>query len=459
MRNNVLMLLNRTLNELKALRLVSKAFAWNYSVLTQLFNNLNIVADVVWIDHFSKRSIQSIARFVKIVNFVPPLYNWHVGPKQFRRLFTDLHFDMRLRDHHEPEPNKAQRVRHSQAKVQEAWERYDTMAERNRELLQDRSSLWVLKLTKWLKALHNCHHFSFSLVDYAHLDENLNPRYPQCLQFWLGTRGRLDLALRSSDLADLAFSLALDALGRVGTRIHSISLDSPAPDGELWHGALRDDALDVSELKAIEMTPTCEGGEADGGCEEIINESIEDDIWYLMSRCVSNLESLHWVGYGHWAWGCRPVAVQVLPNLRKIFLGPCYIPSQYLYSWISGSTSLQELTLHDISILESEDHYNWKSVFDAIRDKPSSMKLDLHLWIWEIDLEVEFETRKSRDPLSDAEAHELTGMKQGTECFEAVARVLPYYLDGVVDWTWILSALFCVGEPDWGALGLLPDNA
>lgn len=49
-----------------------------------------------------------------------------------------------------------------------------------------------------------------------------------------------------------------------------------------------------------------------------------------------------------------------------------------------------------------------------------------------------------------------TSIAEDEDGYEAIARVLPYYLDSLVDWGGVLERVFRVGEPDWQGLGLLP---
>lgn len=412
------------------------------------------MADIAWIDHFSKYNLECVAPFVASVTFIPPLYNWHVDEELFHRLITDSRFDLRLWSRDPPKPSGAQRCEHTETEVQAAWHRYETFANRNYDLLCDRSSLWVLKLTKWLKMLPKCQDFCFSLVDYANLDENLNPNYPECLQYWLGGRERFQLAYNSGDMADMAFGLALEALKRVGSTIHAIRVDNPTTGGNLWCSNLRDDALNLTQLRSVQLTPTFEHGES--GYDDEISAAFDKEMQYLISRCASSIESIYCIGFDVWVWDSTLEVVQPMPHLRSLCLGPSWVPSHYITTWLSASTQLAELTLHSFGIGEEEEACNWKMVFDAIRTRSGSLNLDLELYLWDNDVEVgQYRTRMPRSPTSEQIA---TVMHNGENCFMAIARVLPFYFDELVDWTGVLAQVFCVGEPDWEAARLLQTN-
>jgi hypothetical protein len=335
------------------LRFVCKAFAYNYELLKQLFDNVNLVADVTWLDKLAKVELAAFAPFVNSVTFVPPLYNWLIDKDTFLGLIDDSYrYDYGC---YAPDLLKPTTSRYDETgdvrlrerkRESKAFTRYSENAQRNKSLLlESLGAILTLKWSQILRLMNKCHTIHFRTIDHAILDSNLMPRFPACLEDTWDEYNWV-MPIPRKNLADLAFGLALEALGRSRTQIHSLDLVKPESEDILWQQNLRNDLLNLGMLKHIELHPI--QGQGTPYNESMgISDMLLADASYLLEQSKATIQTLDLRGWSVFDWSAP---AQTTPNLRKIVLETCDVNSSMLITWISSSVKLEEIIFDDVGL-------------------------------------------------------------------------------------------------------------
>lgn len=401
--------------------------------MKQLFEGVNLVLDVTWLDSLPQINLARLAPFVQRMAFAPPLYNWLVDEQTFNLL---------LKQQADADPTKY----HSPPQRKKAYKKYAAIAERNRVLIHDQSSILVIKIMRFLALFPRCQEFSFTHINHATFDNELRPDFPASL--WIPAHDdRGELLMPTLQAADLANALALEAIRRSNIDIRSISLRHPMTGGTAWSSNLRHQLLrlqNIEKLDVVHTHPYNSGTDQDQTSEA---SQVADDLMYLISGCSRNLADLHCFGWELVEWRTRSASVQAMPNLIFLELATCDISSVYLTTWISTAKKLKAVQLYSVALVEGESEERWRDVFDAIRDHSNAISLQFRpLYVHEDDFMLEsFETHRPRLPLRVNDGA-LTLHHENEDMHEAVKRVLPLYLDGQVEWGGVLASSSMTGE-------------
>lgn len=360
---------------------------------------------------------------------MPPLYNWLIDKKTFYRLFTDEWYA--VRDHETDEIIAG--PRYSKQRLREAFKKYMMRAQQNHDFMYNRGAGWVLRMARWLRALPQCRSFLFGLVDYAEFDSELSPPWPRCVQRDV-SHGRLQLRARTRDVADVAFGLALEAMIISGAKVHGIENDNPGCGGELWQCHLRDKRLDLGELTGVCLRPSPAYRDIGTG-DAIINARVSEDMAYLISKCASTMEVISCTGFDVLEWKYKDELSCPMSKLRVVSLGPCTLQSACLTTWISSSAKLEIVHFDGVGLPDGEDLYNWKTVFDAVRNHQNSLQIRWRLYVWDDYANCATSPHVDQAWKETMSTPSLLKMKMATRpSHESSRTILIAWLTGVAFW-------------------------
>lgn len=172
------MLTNLRVAGRRAMRTVCKAFACNYSILRRLFNHVNLVADLTWINAHSQNDIRPFAHHIKAVTFLPPLYNWNMNWNFFRKMRRWAWKYKAGIYRSDRWPGGVPRW-HNRREALDASKNYSQIAARNRLMLETNSFLVLAEWCNFLKILLKSQYtITFGFIDHGQLDTQFRQEYP-----------------------------------------------------------------------------------------------------------------------------------------------------------------------------------------------------------------------------------------------------------------------------------------
>jgi hypothetical protein len=409
--------------------------------LKSVFENINLIADSIWLDRLHKCDVKTFARFAESVTFVPPLHNWNIDSIKFHSIVREswawsygCYSSKHKQTEIAPQPT-----------IAAAYKTYRTRARRNKNLLLEMPEVLETAWTEVLTAFTNCRAVTFGFVEDVLLDQNLAPDYPACLR--VSSQMTIIPSRNWNTVAHPSFRIALRALSRSETSIQDFALKQPflVDGGQVTSTVLLDHHLNLKDLRCVTMVPYTKGSSHRNMSERWLwKRQVMSEIKSIASICGSTLETL--------VFSHIHISVQDLwtptsiSNLRTLHVAESIVPSRYLASLIS-SPKLDRLILDSIGLDLAADDGDWQPVFDAVRNHPSSIEVMLtRVLLSEDDDEYTyslspFRTRAYEEHATSIDEH-YGRIIEDTDDPAWADRDLRMYLDSRVEWTNTLDETF-----------------
>ncbi|KIW08352.1 uncharacterized protein PV09_01268 [Verruconis gallopava] len=331
---------------LKALRLVSRRFAYLKSLNASLFARVELIADPVESQRLKNTSFERVAPHVRHVTFVPPLYNWHMNRELLRVLYRRQ--GIYLRD------------------LDQVFQAYHMAA------LVTQTHLRSKQLQKrWSSALGQapfCHSIQTIIVDYGSMGIDSRNHRPHPI-IWPGEHHHL-YEVRGLESAgsveDEFFAAVVSALAEARTQLHEIDFNHATSCQQAWITLPGWSQLDVSNLRELHISPnilrrsTPYRLQEDVGVAEIAEATAD-----LIQRSSGTLSVFGYIGITGLLQVPKPATS--LSELKTVELHACLTRALLLSAWIKASPWLESLALGHLS-LSNERQHGWKYIFDAVKE-------------------------------------------------------------------------------------------
>ena len=437
--------------QLKQIRLVCHRLAHLHSVLSILFERIQLIGDIEDAEHLTpeKFAASGIARFVRHVTFLPPL---HV-PMTFGE-FQDV-FKSQVREEYGAyHPSRIPRERmagtslwrepakepilHSNEEMLAGWEDYRYAAERSLHYVEGdgmRRS-WC----RILSQLTKCSSFEFGLVDHNYIGLDLKPLRPECVSSPHHERGagrtkcKLD---RMIELSNTFIKAVIHTMSEAGCKPEALVFRQAYEPFATWDEAYDLQQLDVSRLCNLTIEPMVQRQKQGFPLSVPLAEQASmshHNTYDLLSRSALTLETLR-CGFDlmHLYKGVTPIP---LPRLRSIVTVGASVPASFFRQWLAVLPRLEHMEL-DPNVSGSEV----KPVLDAIRNKTSLRTGTIDF----CTLEGEFRCTFDKDaPLTASDEQDIADAIAGDERFSEFMEydnLIRLYICGHIEWTQQLEEL------------------
>ena len=429
---------------LKSLRLVNKGFSQFHSVLSKLFQNIRLVADLELQARFTAEDLEcsGFSTYVRHVTFVPPLHAL-VTFQDFIEIFEDQ--KKRQYGCYQPSGGSSGRRKnktssharnlHSKKSLEEGYDKYYATALQSYTYLNDDGDVldkWVLAM---LAQMPKCTSFEFAAVDFNMIGEDYRPMFPKCI--WSPKSDATEDGRWHADydmaavIADDFFKRVVGCLARTKCKIETLCFAQATTHAfQRWSEILEWKRLNLEHLRKLAVVPCIPEDYQQGRMHRL-----QADVEELCSRSASHLEVLV----------CRPgaichmpgVAHTVLPRLRHLTIGPCLVNPIHLFSWLRKMDNLESIDFRGFVFLVERAWYEdrgWRELLDILRKLPSLMRgcLDLYNVKPKPDLNIIFD--KSQDAM-EFERLQTDGGRIALE------KMIAFYLCSIVEWGEVRGSL------------------
>ena len=297
-------------------------------------------------------------------------------------------------------------------------------AQNARKLLlgDDITAAW----TTVLRALTHVHKWHISTI----LKEPYNCRWPLGLMLVVAhpVRGhgrRYQCHTYDEDLGDAVFAAATRSLSEANVRPHELVAGHVTTGHFGWETLPGWQRLDLSHLQSFCFQPVASFYNENQGeleWEESISPRAANAIAAVLRKCSKSLQELTCKGDCPLQWPGSEIIS--LPALRSLIFERVYIRPRNLGKWMARMPQLQYLWIFSGGICE-DDHSDFRSVFDAVRNQSKGMRVRLNMFTWyKANFDLDFHTHAVEHFLEEEQERDS----------ENVNRDLALYLSGKVEW-------------------------
>lgn len=344
--------ISRYHKRLKALRLVSRQFAYNYRLLQHLFGTFWLVASPEYIKRLTEVGISRLLTNIKGTTFIAPLPTWTASFEDLEQAVHGGNVQGSQSLYLNDQFSQAGKLfRRHNARLKATWS----------SSRQDMLENTIVRLESLTDTGYEC--------QYAPESPNEILQYDNHTIFFDHDAKQGEHSIVAGDLFLLTVIVCL-AHTKVKPKTLVIQCDiTPGSDWvklEVWK------KVDLIRLNKLEFRLHREGSNAtERDLERYGRTEAVRILNGIFQRCIQSLESF---SYG---WFHTPFPhdnLLALPKLKKLELARCDVVPRELAAWISQLTSLEYLELDDTYC--PGPLIDWFFLFAAIRDHTNRMLLD-----------------------------------------------------------------------------------
>ena len=392
---------------LKALRLSTPRFAFLNLIQRTLFSDILFVPVVGNVEDLARPEFFRIAPFVTRVSFVVPIKHWILTLCNIKSLKAPPF----------GESQELPEICHFNHSRQRALG----------DLLQ--TALIKVAWSSALKSLYRVNSVRFKTLGFecvckgaAHWYMYKNQMVPQAYQ-----DASREIA---APLGDALFATGIFCLAMARVKLRKLKVECVLTDKFGWANLPAWHKLNLSQLEYFRFAPLVRPW---ASCPFTCIEDAFDPVVAapaavaaVLQKCRTRLWKFAYKGRCPMPWPDEEVIK--LPNLVWLSIRSGSIYPEDLRAWMKEMPSLRILQLNNVSLCEFRDLRVWREVFDAIRDHPNALYVDLK--------------KITRVPLvhDTSDGQELLDLIYSDQITDREAA-LPMYLNGLVEWDEDLAEL------------------
>ena len=308
--------------------------------------------------------------------------------------------------------------------IRAGFEEYQKRAHANLELLQN--PILQQAWTSILQSLTRCTAVRFrgSILDLeGALRDSIGLDYIFPLDWGIDAQSRRFYRTASMPVGDQLIRLAMECLANGRIRIHELDIMVWMGLGGSWESIPKWSDLNCTELRKLIFGPM---GASHFRIDETMHQqSFRPAINAVLKKCQSSLE--HFEYQANFDYTSLPswigTDVVTLPKLKYFRIKDACISAKNFPAWLKEMPSLDHVQLQ-LTHLEERDYQEWRLVYDALRDHPND------LWV---QLGTIF-VNTSEGLIVDYRKSEFAKYSNPSLPMYEPVRALPLYISGKVGW-------------------------